>query len=331
MPPCTYVLTLEDDSETNNEFPAAPSIKGTRIDQITRLKSNKGLANHQAWLDDLESAFLADPNRYTRATMRVALATSYIDNRMKERWHAGLQRYPHLRSHWRKFLRWARLNHLHGEAEYSNNLQRWHSTTQRENESPYDFYTRLTSIGLEIGEEVRKVDFQPRLADWLQKSLIRNNRLGQTLQELLSNAQEVWLTYQTEKPAGRNKKDGPGHEDSLAATGRPLARSSASQDRSGRRDSRRDGRGNWQPTSKVSDDERRRREEQGLCYQCGKPGHMAKECYSRTQATGTTQMGGRASSNTNTARVSQSTRSGQRAEAASRLDEEPASKRQKNE
>ena len=122
-------LSLEDDSETDDDFPAAPGVKGTRIDQITRLQANKGLANHQAWLDDLESAFLADPNRYTRATMRVALATSYIDNRMKERWHAGLQRYPHLRSHWRKFLRWAQLNHLHGEAEYSNNLQKWHNMT----------------------------------------------------------------------------------------------------------------------------------------------------------------------------------------------------------
>lgn len=51
------------------------------------------------------------------------------------------------------------MNHLHGEAEYSNNLRKWHHATQQEDESPYDFYTQLTFIGLEIGEEIRKVDF----------------------------------------------------------------------------------------------------------------------------------------------------------------------------
>ncbi|OBT39975.1 hypothetical protein VE00_09981 [Pseudogymnoascus sp. WSF 3629] len=166
IPPRNRVLTLEDDSETDDEFPAAPGVKGTRIDQITRLKSNRGLANHQAWLDDLESAFLADPNR--NVSMLVSSNTLTC-------------------------------------VATGENSCKWHHTTQQEDESPYDFYTRLTSIGLEIGEEIRKVDFQPRLADWLQRSLIRNNRVGQTLQELLSNAQEVWLTYQTGKPTSRIK------------------------------------------------------------------------------------------------------------------------------
>ena len=106
-------------------------------------------------------------------------------------------------------------------------------------------------------------------------------------------------------------------------TGRPSGRRS---DRSDRRDSR-EGRN---LTQKVSEDERRRWEEQGLCYRCGKPGHMAKECHSGTQTTGRAQRAG--SNTTATARVNQSTQSGRPADGPTGgLGEEPARKRQKNE
>lgn len=265
-------FTLEDDEEPDDIFPeATPNEKGLKIDKISPLKHDGGILNYKVWLNELNNVFEADPARYTTATKRVTFASMQMDDSMKSLWSSRLQTHPHLRRHWRKFLRWVEQSHLHGESDRHKHLQQYHSAMQGETEEPAKFYARLSLLATILSRRIDVDDFFPRLQQGLQTILIRTQRKSKNVEELLAHAQEVWATF---KPLKRKREDN-------SARDAPKREYQNKRFKPG-------GKGQGQAQDhfkkkKVSDEEIARRRANNLCLRCGKGGHFAAACTSQPQ------------------------------------------------
>jgi len=265
-------FTLEDDEEPDDIFPEATlNEKGLKIDKISPLKHDGGILNYKVWLNELNNVFEADPARYTTATKRVTFASMQMDDSMKSLWSSRLQTHPHLRRHWRKFLRWVEQSHLHGESDRHKHLQQYHSAMQGETEEPAKFYARLSLLATILNRRIDVDDFFPRLQQGLQTILIRTQRKSKNVEELLAHAQEVWATF---KPLKRKREDNS-------------ARDAPKREYQNKR-FKLGGKGQGQAQDhfkkkKVSDEEIARRRANNLCLRCGKGGHFAAACTSQSQ------------------------------------------------
>jgi hypothetical protein len=265
-------FTLEDDEEPDDVFPEATlNEKGLKIDKISPLKHDGGILNYKVWLNELNNVFEADPARYTTATKRVTFASMQMDDSMKSLWSSRLQTHPHLRRHWRKFLRWVEQSHLHGESDRHKHLQQYHSAMQGETEEPAKFYARLSLLATILNRRIDVDDFFPRLQQGLQTILIRTQRKSKNVEELLAHAQEVWATF---KPLKRKREDN-------SVRDAPKREYQNKRFKPG-------GRGQGQAQDhfkkkKVSDEEIARRRANNLCLRCGKGGHFAAACTSQLQ------------------------------------------------
>jgi hypothetical protein len=265
-------FTLEDDEEPDDIFPEATlNEKGLKIDKISPLKHDGGILNYKVWLNELNNVFEADPARYTTATKRVTFASMQMDDSMKSLWSSRLQTHPHLRRHWRKFLRWVEQSHLHGESDRHKHLQQYHSAMQGETEEPTKFYARLSLLATILNRRIDVDDFFPRLQQGLQTILIRTQRKSKNVEELLAHAQEVWATF---KPLKRKREDN-------SVRDAPKREYQNKRFKSG-------GKGQGQAQDhfkkkKVSDEEIARRRANNLCLRCGKGGHFAAACTSQPQ------------------------------------------------
>ena len=265
-------FTLEDDEEPDDIFPEATlNEKGLKIDKISPLKHDGGILNYKVWLNELNNVFEADPARYTTATKRVTFASMQMDDSMKSLWSSRLQTHPHLRRHWRKFLRWVEQSHLHGESDRHKHLQQYHSAMQGETEEPAKFYARLSLLATILSRRIDVDDFFPRLQQGLQTILIRTQRKSKNVEELLAHAQEVWATF---KPLKRKREDN-------SARDAPKREYQNKRFKPG-------GKGQGQAQDhfkkkKVSDEEIARRRANNLCLRCGKGGHFAAACTSQPQ------------------------------------------------
>lgn len=264
--------TLEDDEEPDDIFPEpTPNEKGLKIDKITLLKQDGGILNYKVWLNELDNVFESDRARYTTATKRVTFASMQMDDHMKSLWASRIQTHPHLRRHWRKFLRWVGQCHIHGESDRHKYLQQYHSTMQGESEDPAKFYARFSTLATVLNRRIDVDDFFPQLQQGLQTILIRNQRKGKNVEELLAHAQEVWATF---KPLKRKRedtssRDGPRKEYQNKRF-KPGGKSQGQgQDQSKRK--------------RISEEEFARRRANNLCLRCGKPGHFAAACNSQPQ------------------------------------------------
>jgi hypothetical protein len=184
----------DEADEPDSDYPAyAKEWKGIKIDHtITKLKQDGGLANYNLWLGDLRNAFVADPNRFPTGATRIILAVFNTDGTIRSQHAAVANQDPLLRTHWRRFLRWVRENTLYGEADRSATLDKWTEVRQGLAESPAAFYSRLVTLAAELDQAVGRDQLLPRLQRGLRNTLVRTARTGQTVQELVYNAQEVW-------------------------------------------------------------------------------------------------------------------------------------------
>ena len=261
--------SYDADGEPDSDYPAPqPGLKGIKIDsRITQLKVDGGLGNFNLWRGDLRNAFTGDPNRFTTGGSRILLAISNVAESIRSLHSASADQHPLLRTHWRKFMRWIKKNTLHGEADRTMTLDKWNDAKQRPDEAPAHFYNRLVVLAAELGKVVDQDEYFPKLLTGLKTVIIRNNRRGQDVHEMVANAQEIWGTF--------------GHTTSKRKAGEEEPRENRTSAR-GRGRGGRSGRGGERQAEgrprQISQEERARRQNDGACFKCGKPGHRSAEC-----------------------------------------------------
>jgi hypothetical protein len=291
--------TLDDDGEPDMEFPQpVPGEKGVKIERLTTLRHDGGLVNYQNWLSDVNRAFKADPARFNAAVKRIVFATSWFDSKMKSIWVGESKKRPHLEDHWLKFLRWLDKTHLHGESDLIYQLNLYQEAVQGPNEEPTAFYSRLTTLSYGAQTSIGHKDFLARLTPSLKADLAMVHRTGSTLDELLANAQEVWAAQRLRRKSAigstrptptivspnrtgySNQNRVPGYRpiqrnfnNNLPNTSKPSTSSQRTFTSS---------RGSHPVSSpissKLSDEERQRRTENNLCFNCGLSGHFKTSC-----------------------------------------------------
>jgi len=262
--------SYDADGEPDSDYPVLqPGLKGVKIDnKITQLKVDGGLANFNLWRGDLRNAFTGDPNRFTTGGSRILLAISNVAESIRSLHSASADQHPLLRTHWRKFVRWIKKNTLHGEADRTITLDKWNDAKQRPDEAPAHFYNRLVVLAAELGKVVDQDEYFPKLLAGLKTVIIRNNRRGQDVHEMVANAQEIWGTF-SRTPAKRKAGEEEPRENRTTARGRGRG------GRSGR------GGGSAEARPKqISQEERVRRQKDGACFNCGRPGHRSADCRS---------------------------------------------------
>ena len=116
-------------------------------------------------------------------------------------------------------MRWIKENTLHGEADRSVTLDKWNDAKPRLDEAPAHFYNRLVVLAAELGKVVDQDEYFPKLLTGLKTVIIRNNRRGQNIQEMVNNAQEIWGTF-SRTPAKRKAGEEEPRENRATARGR---------------------------------------------------------------------------------------------------------------
>ncbi len=209
--PRTTTLTYDNDSEPDTDYPTPqPGLKGIRIDdRIVELKADGGLANFNRWLGSLCNAFTGDPNRFTTGGSRILLAIAHTEETLQSLHAASANKHPLLRTHWRKFIRWIKENNLYGTADHTLTLDKWMEMRQKPNQAPAYFCNRLVVLAAELDKVVTQDELLPRLQQGLKNTLIRNNRQGHNINELVHNAQEIWGTFGRHNDEGRKESDRP--------------------------------------------------------------------------------------------------------------------------
>jgi hypothetical protein len=248
-------VTFENDDEPDEKFPQpTPNEKGIRIGGVVKLRQDGGFSNYRNWRIELDNIFDADIARFNTAVKRIAFATKYFDSSMKVAWRMQAQSHPHLRRHWRKFLRWIELDHLHGDPTRYEHLQEFYNMTQGEMEGPAPFCIRLTKLATTLGRKISIEDFFPRLQERFQDALIQDRPVGRLDSTWLIYAQNVWDTLKSISSSTKRKKANQSDDESPS---RPPKRVSI--------------------TRRVSE-ERNRRRENNLCLLCGKDNHQEPAC-----------------------------------------------------
>ena len=296
--------TLEDDGEPDLDFPQpVPGEKGVKIERLTVLRHDGGLVNYHNWLSDVTRAFKADPARFNTAVKRVVFATSWFDQKMKSVWVGESKKRPHLEDHWLKFLRWLDKAHLHGESDLIYQLNQYQDAVQGPNEEPTAFYSRLTTLSYAAQTTIGHKDFLARLTPSLKADLAMVHRTGNTVDELLASAQEVWAAQRLRRKAASipTRSIPPRSTPTTTSTNqtRYSNQSRTSNYQSDQRTipnkssipakpftspyqaspSRPNSSQTSRPaSSKLSDEERQRRTENNLCFNCGLSGHIKKFC-----------------------------------------------------
>jgi cysteinyl-tRNA synthetase len=214
----------------------------------------------------------------------VIFAALNMDSDMRDLWAHAQTRQSQLISHWKKFQRWTEESHLHGNADFDKALQQFHNASQTENEDPVTFYARLSKLAAAIEKDFDMVDFFPRLNPGLRATLTRNDRKGANLNQLLRNAQEVWGTFTNKQQRKRTlppdssttKRTQTQRQSSGAQTQQPGSRPYSQYSRFSLKS---------RQTNIISNEERQRRIDNQLCFKCGKPNHLAKDCESQGSPT----------------------------------------------
>src|SRR5581483_4814240 len=202
---------------------------------------------------------------------------------MRALWAFEQMERPQLTGHWKKFQQWAEEAHLHGEVDFDQAYQEYHDAKQGESEEPILFYSRLTKLAAAVQEKPEFRNFFPRLQKGLQNTLIRGNRKGSNLRELIKNAQEVWGTF-----PDRLKRKRPDESETNTPRKNPrFSEQSANQaakpphtnpTNSSHRHRQSNPYRTYPRPSALSNEERQRRFEHGLCYRCGRAKDRAEGC-----------------------------------------------------
>ena len=251
------VTSKNDNEPDENFFQPNHNERGIKIEEITKLKQDGGFHNYRNWRIELDNAFDADPARYNTAVKRIAFATKYFDGDMKESWKMQAQCHPHLRRHWRKFLRWIEKDHLHGDPAHYEYLRKFYDTTQGEMEGPVAFCIRLTKLATNLRRRISMDDFFPRLQERFQDALIQGRPIDGLDTNWLIYAQNVWDTLEpTLKSSKRKRTDQPDNESSPRFSKRVSIGGRVAK-------------------------ERNRRRANNLCLQCGKDDHLEPTCPDR--------------------------------------------------
>jgi hypothetical protein len=265
----TRTLTFDNDSESDDQFQIpVPGENGVRVEKITILSQDGGIVNYRTWLTELDRAFNSDRSRFNTAYKRITLATSYMDDSLKAQWSSASQTRPHIGSHWKKFLRWVNQNHLHGTTDRVKAIEDLHQAVQEDDETPAAFYSRLSLLATTIDQEVTQDAYLARLNAGLRATLNRTGRLGSNLEELITNAQAVWGSFK-----GRIKKRG-------RVEIQDTARKVPCLQQTWQRQTTTLTVPNNGSRPPMSEEERKRRMDNRLCLNCGKPNHIARKCRS---------------------------------------------------
>jgi hypothetical protein len=295
MAPASSEYTLDDDGEPDDELPPPiPGSKGLKIDKIRSLKQGGGFLNFRLWLQDLSSAYRADRNRFSTAENRIIFASIHMDDKMAAIWSSAIELMPHLQHHWRKFIRWAEKTHLHGEVDRAKQLQEFNDATQKENEDPNSFYSRLAMLAIAIKRTLTTDDLFPKLLPGLRNVILRNGRVFQSVQELVAVAQQIWGTFSSLGKRRRSEDDKSSQEQGQDAPSQRGGRGGfglRGRSRGGLRGgSSRGNRGGYRgnfygpvrdqqnDSNRLSDQEHIRRLANQLCFNCGLANHYSKDC-----------------------------------------------------
>lgn len=187
--------SLDDDGESDEEFPLPiPGEKGLKVEKIHTLKQGGGFVNYRLWLQNLHSAYKADRTRFHNAEKRIIFATTHMDDKLLAIWTSDIELMPHLQSHWRKFLRWAQRTHLHGDVDRTKQVQELNDATQRDNEEPNSFYSRLSMLAIGIGRNLTTDDIFPKMLPSIRNVILRNGCAPKNVRDLVETAQRIWGT-----------------------------------------------------------------------------------------------------------------------------------------
>jgi hypothetical protein len=286
-------LSFNNDDEPDSDYPEPiPGIKGIKVDErITKLKAVSDLDNFEEWKYDLRCAFEGDPNRYTRGSSRILTAIMYTEGELKSQHAEASKEYPLLRTHWRKFLRWVEHNVLYGDAQWATALKEYHNTYQKDDENPAQFYGRLRKRASAARRTLAPTEYFSRLNEALQGIMVRQNE-GQWIQEttdtqkVVKRAQEIWGTLgprarksgsqQQPQSEPKKPKDQPKDRDQKADNRSNSNRRPQDQQKRQTRDSADKPKGSH--SQRMSNNERKRRKDQNLCWRCGQPNHVKADC-----------------------------------------------------
>jgi hypothetical protein len=119
------------------------------------------------------------------------------------------------------------------------------------------FYTRLSRLMAIIEKDFNISDFFPQLNPGLHITLTRNNQKDSNLSQLVKNTQEVWGTFVNKQQQKCTHSPGNSKPNQV------LKQSSNPRSQ--------------QLTSTLSKEEYQQHINDQLCFNCSKPGHIARD------------------------------------------------------
>jgi hypothetical protein len=91
----------------------------------------------------------------------VIFAALNMDDNMQDLWAFAQIQQPQLIHHWKKFKRWVKESHLHGDVDYDNALQQFHEASQADNKDPIAFYAQISKLAVAIKKNFDMTNFFP--------------------------------------------------------------------------------------------------------------------------------------------------------------------------
>ena len=208
---------------------------------------------------------------------------------MKTVYNTAAKATPILSKHWRKFERWIRDIVLHQGSDKLKLSAEFTVARQKLSEDPNQFYIRLFNLGILSDRSVTTEDYRTRLLKPLRILMDQQDREYHTIQDVVTHAGKLWQTLDQDKlrqdlkeakeRARQRHRDSKPPRSSRDGNDNSQSRRLPDRTRSSRKPQR-DSSKDTKPTSRsqLSNEERQHRMENRLCYNCGYPGHGAKNC-----------------------------------------------------
>ena len=100
--PSTRTLSLNEDSESDSNYPKAPlGYKGIKFNvaNLTKLSYDSDLAKYNDWLIDLKVAFKRDPTKFPNSSQKIIQASMTLEGQLKSTYNATTNILPTITTH----------------------------------------------------------------------------------------------------------------------------------------------------------------------------------------------------------------------------------------
>jgi hypothetical protein len=135
------------------------------------------------WKDDLKQLFCSNAARYITAIRKIDKVLDYVDSHIGSLWKVEVRRTPDSKAYYRTFTQWAR-KIINGGTDGNISLyEKYDTTRQIDDQSPFEFNTYLTSLEAlidDIGNRGSAMSFFAKLRQPLRDQIKAS---GDTLPE----------------------------------------------------------------------------------------------------------------------------------------------------